>query len=150
MKTKSKRFIKLQTLLTDEQLTKIIERTKNKAKNVEIALVHRLHSGHCSSSCGKIATVAAIFELQLSSGEMAIMQEKYCKDCIEKERHLKPREDEINQSNFSEYFTPMSREQFEGLRSREQAQLKREKGASIFRHGMMSKKQMSFFKGIKT
>jgi hypothetical protein len=91
-----KKFIKLERIITEEQLA-VIERNKTKKYNqVDLgALLKRMGTTFCG--CGAVSTHQATFDV---GGGTAI--ERYCSSCIEKKKHIK--EGKINTYNFYEYF----------------------------------------------
>lgn len=91
-----KRFLRLEQILTKEQLA-VIEEAKNK-KYKPLALKSLLSTFNTSfCQCGEVASQAAVFD-----ADGCTLIEKYCIDCIKKENHIKT--PEINTFNFDQFF----------------------------------------------
>lgn len=90
-----KRFLKLQQLLTEEQLAEVKEKLKKVSPGFQKTTLVKYNASVCT--CGEIASQAAIFDADGCS-----IVEKYCNDCINKECHIK--QPEINTFNFDQFF----------------------------------------------
>jgi hypothetical protein len=91
-----KKLIKLERIITEEQLKEIERNTTKKYSQVDVkGLLHRMGTTFCG--CGSVSTHQATFDI---GGGTTI--ERYCSKCIEKQSHIK--EPEINVFNFDEFF----------------------------------------------
>jgi hypothetical protein len=91
-----KKFIKLERIITEEQLA-LIERNAAKmySRVNTKALLHKFGTRYCG--CGRVSTHQAIFQ-----DDGCTIRETYCTKCIEKESHIK--QPEINVFNFDQFF----------------------------------------------
>lgn len=95
-----KKFIRLETILTDQQLAEVKEQMKattgvGRYWKYKYNLFRKYNARFCA--CGEVGTTVAIFQT-----EGATIKEIYCSECIRKEKHLKT--PEINVNNFDQYF----------------------------------------------
>jgi hypothetical protein len=92
-----KKFIKLERIITKEQLALIEHNMTRRYSRMDTkALLHRFGTNFCG--CGEVSTYQAIFDV----GDNTTKIEQYCTKCIEKESHIK--QPEINVFNFDEFF----------------------------------------------
>jgi hypothetical protein len=104
-----KKFIKLERIITEEQLVEIERNSTKKYNQVDLGgLLKRMGTTFCG--CGAVSTHQAIFDV---GGGTAI--ERYCSSCIENQKHIK--EGEINVFNFDQVFDALP-EYRETLRQR--------------------------------
>ena len=91
-----KKFIKLERIITEEQLAEIKSNTTKKYSQVDVrGLLRRRGTNFCG--CGAVSTHQATFDI---GGGTTI--ERYCSSCIKKECHIKL--GEINVFNFDQFF----------------------------------------------
>ena len=91
-----KKFIKLERIISEEQLAEIKSNTTKKYSQVDVrGLLRKMGTNFCG--CGTVSTHQAIFDI---GGGTTI--ERYCSSCIEKESHIKL--GEINVFNFDQFF----------------------------------------------
>jgi hypothetical protein len=78
-----KKFIKLERIITEEQLTEIERNATKKYSQVDVrGLLRKMGTSFCG--CGAVSTHQAIFDV---GGGTAI--ERYCSSCIKKESYIK-------------------------------------------------------------
>lgn len=90
-----KNFLKLEKILTEEQLTEVKEKFKKVSSGYQKTTLIKYNASVCQ--CGNVASHRAIFDADGCS-----IVEKYCNDCISKECHIK--QPEINALNFDQFF----------------------------------------------
>jgi hypothetical protein len=104
-----KKFIKLERIISEEQLAEIELNTTKKYTQADVSgLLRRMGTTFCG--CGAVSTHAAIFDV----GDGTTI-ERYCSSCIENQKRIK--EGEINVFNFDQFFDALP-EYRETLRQR--------------------------------
>jgi transcription elongation factor Elf1 len=116
-----KNFIKLERIISEEQLAEIERNTTKKYTQVDVRdLLRKMGTSFCG--CGAVSTHQAIFDVE---GGTAI--ERYCSSCIENQKHIK--EGEINVFNFDQFFDALP-EYRETLRQRYEESLNQSQSQS--------------------
>lgn len=89
-----KRFLRLEQIVTHEQLAEIEEASNKKCRPLALkSLLSNFNTSFCQ--CSEVASQAAIFDY-----DGCTLVEKYCNDCIKKECHVKT--PEINTFHFDQ------------------------------------------------
>jgi transcription elongation factor Elf1 len=113
-----KKFIKLERIISEEQLAEIKRNTTKKYTQVDIrGLLRKMGTAFCG--CGAVSTHQAIFDV----GDGTAI-ERYCSPCIENQKHIK--EGEINVYNFDQFFDALP-EYRETLRQRYEESIQQNK-----------------------